>query len=153
MKIFQNKAMRQKLPILDDPHYPWANEPDSWDWFSSGFRCYIARIADLGHYCGYVEVTNGHPLSGKDEDELNALLLPSHWGITFAGKNPKIPSANHGWWIGFDCGHCDDLTPMLVQYFHRPGSKEFFEKLEYRDFEYVKGVVEELAASLKALEV
>ncbi|MGE5512362.1 MAG: hypothetical protein ACM31O_14035 [Bacteroidota bacterium] len=46
------------------------------------------------------------------------------------------------WWLGFDCGHVDDLCP----------SDRYVQTGAYRDFAYVTAQVRSLAAQLAALD-
>ena len=54
----------------------------------------------MGFRCGYVRLLPGHPWHGKHYDEIDAKV---HGGLTYAAADD-----DGGWWIGFDCGHCDD---------------------------------------------
>ena len=52
-------------------------------------------------YCGYVQIPSNHPLYEipypNIEDDIDC-----HGGLTYSGMHKD------GWWIGFDCNHCDD---------------------------------------------
>lgn len=52
-------------------------------------------------YCGYVRVPAGHPLYLVKYGEIET-IIDCHGGLTYSGLHTD------GWWIGFDCNHCDD---------------------------------------------
>ena len=104
---------------------PWDGEPDkiSWTDAATGRPCLIVR-SPMGALCGYVAVDPGHPLHGVDED-LPDLVV--HGGITYTDRCQPTESEAEGvchipepgrpedvWWLGFDCGHFDDLMPGLL---------------------------------------
>lgn len=132
----------------------------------------------LGHLCGYVRVPEDHPFyrchylepvparaahhvarvmggpSGKRgvldlfTADPNAphvgMLLNVHGSITWAG----FPHDDPGWWYGFDCGHCDDLSPGLLAIVQ---NLSVFRDQTYRTLEYVQGECTSLAAQLHRL--
>lgn len=136
---------------------PWQSEPDLIGWRSHGLRCAIARN-NMGALCGYVGVTADHPLFGLDYDSLQD--APSHGELTFGKRHQRLEHEGlvdvGSWVFGFDCGHGMDFTPGLARYRHiipdsdvRAGLRENpFLTGQYRDVEYVGGVVELLAAWL-----
>ena len=51
------------------------------------------------------------------------LALDVHGGVTYADKcgghicHVTEPGDEENiWWFGFDCGHCDDLSPRVIEY-------------------------------------
>lgn len=70
------------------------------------------------------------------------LLFDVHGGVTFSGELRGAPGSH---WYGFDCAHCDDLSPGMVAYsrISRDGT--------YRDIEYVRAECRSLAEQIKAL--
>jgi hypothetical protein len=62
------------------------------------------------------------------------MLFDVHGGITFSDEFKE-----GGYWYGFDCAHCDDLSPRY----------ESYARGEYRDIEYVKAECASLAKQLK----
>lgn len=73
-------------------------------------------------------------------------ILDCHGGITYAAKcigrichkvDPGEP--DDVWWLGFDCAHCDDLSP---------GADPMFRGGMYRDVDYVAGECRKLAKQL-----
>jgi hypothetical protein len=71
------------------------------------------------------------------------LALHAHGGITYseAGDDKYLPAGLH--WFGFDCAHCDDLTPSS-----RAARYSWPATGEYRDIAYVRGECERLAKQL-----
>ena len=141
------------------PQGPWDDEPDRIAWRDSetGRHCLMKRNG-YGAWCGYVGVEPGHPLYKKGYDVKGVYMLDVHGGITYADEcderrdengceigichTPPPGEPDAIWWLGFDCNHgCDDA----------PGN-DFFDgtsRLEaYRDVEYVKNEVRQLARQL-----
>lgn len=99
---------------------PWVLEPDKCEWRDERVKlpCLVVRN-DLGCWCGYSAVSEGHPAFGKTYDEIDA-QIEVHGGLTFSDQcheggrichvaEPGEP--DHVWWLGFDTGHCDDYWP------------------------------------------
>lgn len=155
------------------PRGPWDQEPDKVQWIDRATLrpCLIVRAPRSGALCGYVGVSEGHPLFGKNSGARSAPLemgtLDVHGGVTFTGFCQPAEDPAHGichiveegendriWWIGFDCSHGGDLSP-------NPRSENLMRELlgdysgfggEYRNLEYVKGECRDLARQLKALQ-
>lgn len=134
----------------------WQYEPDKVQWIdaATGLDCLAVRHESLGHWCGYVGVGPEHQFHGKDYDEVGASV---HGGLTYAdgcdeeGDEARavchIPAEgrpDNVWWLGFDCAHCDDLSPGLQ------AINMGVTWGEYRTFEYVKAECEQLALQLIA---
>jgi hypothetical protein len=81
----------------------------------------------------------------------------THGGVTWYDALPKkgrwrkdgrLTARTRARWLGFDCGHLLDYAPF---------AKEFFRFLastppeDYRDWAYVKGMVEQLARAIRTL--
>jgi hypothetical protein len=145
---------------------PWQNEPDKVQYPDpeTGMPCLIVRAGDLGHLCGYVGVTQGHPFFKKDGYDFD---LDVHGGITFTnmcrpGKDeshgichiPGPGEPDHVWWLGFDCGHCFDISPGLNARMRGYGVPDMGGDLDskYRSIAYVKSQTASLAKQLKAVE-
>lgn len=143
------------------------------EWRYKGFPCLIVRNP-MGALCGYVGVPPGHPLNGVgyndcvfgcadfNSDDFHYCehrpegFLRVHGGLTFADAcrddgpicHVTMPGEPESvWWLGFDCSHCDDLTPRLISLM---GGKSFGEI--YRDIPYVQNEVESLADQLSKLK-
>lgn len=142
---------------------PWDNEPDKVQWqdADTGLPCLIVRHPSSGHFCGYVGVAEGHPAFGKDYEDESVGDVRVHGGLTFANKCqpkehesegichlPEPGEPDHVWWLGFDCAHCDDLSPARAA---RNGIFAPHHSEVYRDIAYVRAAVEGLAKQLKDL--
>lgn len=145
---------------------PWDSEPDKLQMVheETGLPCLIVR-GPVGALCGYVGVPEGHPWHGVDYDNCGFGPKPEgyeedwyvdvHGGLTFSnacshGDDPAkgvchVPEAgepDNVWWLGFDCAHYGDLTCMSYPAHIRDG---FGRSGEYRDVEYVKAQIANLA--------
>lgn len=123
---------------------PWENEPDREEFRHYGLDCIMQRVESMGHWCGYVAVPPGHPLHGKDYWDLD---INVHGGLTYAAgcndkicHEPKPGEPDNVWWFGFDCAHCDDLSPYMAR-FRIHGAV-------YRDINYVRRETKDLAEQL-----
>lgn len=111
-------------------------EGGSKDYFIDGFNACIIRHSFVGHLCGYVEVPDGLSV---DIDEIDC-----HGGITFNDRWIVFPT--DGYYIGFDCMHFRDWTPI--------GAKEglIYSDDEYRDTEFVLNEIKHIIKQLKEKE-
>lgn len=78
------------------PHGPWMSEPDKKQWQDeeTGLPCLIVRN-HFGALCGYVGVSESHPLYGKDYD---APDVEVHGCLTFADScRPSDRDAWEAW--------------------------------------------------------
>lgn len=134
---------------------PWQQEEDRMEWRHNGLPCLMVRNS-LGAWCGYVGVTKKHPFFQIDHDKAHDIRI--HGGLTYSAKChghichiPKKGEDGDVWWLGFDCGHAQDLSPgheaqmrkimrgrHLMKGFHNV----------YRDVAYVKHQVNSLADQL-----
>lgn len=127
---------------------PWQDEPDRQEWKYRGLPCLAVRN-QMGSWCGYVAVPPGHPAYKKPYDDVDVNV---HGGLTYADHCrdhichvPAPGEPDDVWWLGFDCGHSDDLVPSM---------KEFCKSLlwgTYKDLKYVVRETSELAEQLAAL--
>lgn len=152
---------------------PWDSEPDHVDWVddTTGLRCAAWRSRSSGHWCGYVEIPEGHSLHGVgvyDSSPALAAILSKrletavdvgtlglgeligvmrgelrpcpgeaftvHGGVTFSGHFDSTSD----WWIGFDCSHHRDVTPIDTSWCDG----------DYRSLSYVRGECRELAKQI-----
>lgn len=133
---------------------PWNNEPDHVVWEHNGFPCLMHR-GWSGAWCGYVAVPPGHPLHGKDYNDLDyesGIGSIAHGGLTYSGPcsgaichvaKPGEPDDVH--WFGFDCAHSFDRTPYRAfDGFSGEGS--------YRSAPFVQRVVNQMAEALSQQE-
>ena len=129
---------------------PWDDEPDRVLWTDpiTGYPCLARRSPGMGHWCGYVGVPPGHPAHGESYDDVDVMV---HGGITFAEECDGDPEqgichpsddGDHVWWVGFDCMHAGDASPLA--FISNPYAK-------YRSLTYVKDIIKLLAIQLAAL--
>lgn len=176
----------------------WNEEPDKIQFEDPETKmpCLIVR-GSSGALCGYVGVTEGHPLFGIDYgscslktakpqgktdgddrfsqriaermrsrltcgeswcDHRPESILNVHGGITFSDFCQER-SDNHGichipangepekvWWFGFDCAHSGDVCPAYEKFYPSFGDYD-----SYKNVEYVKGEIAQLAKQLRAM--
>lgn len=103
---------------------PWDAEPqDEVNWKHRGKHCHMRR-GPAGQWNGYVQVWG----TKASFDHLDV-----HGGVTFG---PSSLPGKTGTWIGFDCAHAWDSTP-LISSLVVPG--------EYRTRQWVMAETERLA--------
>jgi hypothetical protein len=139
------------------PEGEWMNEPDKVQFMTKAGLPGLVVRGPMGAWCGYVGVTKEHPYFEKSYSELD---LSVHGGLTFDGK---CSGNEHGichlvneseddnvWWLGFDCAHSGDLSPLYMAVVNRSPELQRFNQFKenYRNLEYVKEQVEVLAAQL-----
>ena len=147
--------------VVDD------HEPDRAQWVDqdTGLDMMIIRHLSGGHWCGYVGVPSGHPAHGVEYRSGLLNEIEVHGGLTFSeachpneeGADPPvgvchIPGPGRPdpvWWLGFDCAHCNDLSPG----FHAKMKLMGFlgEGDTYRDLAYVVVECQHLARQLDAM--
>lgn len=133
-----------KLPLG-----PWNDEPDFAEFVFDGFPCVLNRN-NMGAWCGYVGVPEGHPWYCVGYDDIGADV---HGGLTYAEGHVPGTHADSTWevggvsqtlwWVGFDCIHSGDLSLSDVQSGSRDG--------EYRTAGYAK--IEVMSLAKQALAV
>lgn len=136
---------------------PWEGEPDRVDFEHAGLPCLMLRHPWYGNWCGYAAVPPGHPL-------YRAAIYPDievHGGLTYAHlcggyicHVPKPGEPDNVFWFGFDCGHIMDYQPGLeaieLSMRIQPMQSAGILKEVYRDAQYVRGQVQDLAEQLAA---
>jgi hypothetical protein len=135
------------------PPGPWHDEPDKLQWTDTetGLPCLIVRNERMGNLCGYVGVSKGHPAFEQDYRHL-PIDISVHGGLTFADR---CSGDEHGvchvveageddavWWLGFDCGHWDDVFPAYVM------PRMVADRSSYKTVAYVQAECHELAVQL-----
>ena len=121
------------LEILDKA--VWVDE-------KTGLDCMIKRNVS-GAWCGYVGLPSTHSAFKAEYWDVN---VDVHGGLTYsnhcAGDICHLHDGNEDetWWLGFDCNHMGDLSPLSFTSLNRG---------KYRTQQYVIKEVEELAQSLK----
>lgn len=77
---------------------------------------FLVTFTDMGFRCGYVAVPPTHPVHSFFNEDYNYPELECHGGVTFFGKSHLaellIENPCEDKWVGFDCGHCEDLTDL-----------------------------------------
>lgn len=159
----------------------WQQEPDKMQWQDrdTGLPCLIVRSPSPGSLCGYVGVPPSHPYHGKGYNDTIAGVkyciessLEVHGGVTFAGgcepgddssgicHVPDAGEPDNVWWIGFDCGHSQDVMPGLEAQLAKASDeslkkvlKEFADAFEqwkpaYKTIAYVQAECTDLARQL-----
>lgn len=93
----------------------------------AGFEWLVVINPKKGFHCGYVRVLPGHPWHGQDESQIQTDV---HGGLTFCAYDTPCSKsgADDGYWVGFDCGHSQDLadfggTAKPVSYLERECQK------------------------------
>lgn len=112
---------------------------------SSGYICRILRPYTDSHLCGYVAVRKGHPMFGKNYDDIPVRV---HWGLTYSSHMNE--DDKNTWWLGFDCAHAGDLYPPNVIRYNQIYRGEDCEL--YRTKEFVRKECNSLARQLKRLD-
>lgn len=147
---------------------PWQDEPDKMQWpdEATGLPLLIHRSDAAGAWCGYVGVPEGHPWYKTAVHTIDSLLpVGVHGGLNFTSfcqddgdesrgvcHVPGPGEPDHVYWIGFDCGHGDDLSPAMdaVCRAHglTPMSENGLFSQVYRDVDYVQNQCRLLAAQV-----
>lgn len=167
---------RRNLPIPDGP---WVEEPDKAHWIDpeTDMDCLAVRNG-MGAWCGYVAVTEGHPLFGiaysscpKDCGEDYCYQhspegkFDVHGGLTFSDfchedergegygicHTPLAGRPERVWWFGFDCNHAGDMSPYDAAQAEEHDSAYPWPLIPgdvYRDLAYVKRECTSLAQQL-----
>ena len=163
MRVAQGEQVVERLYSREDKASgPWDSEPDRIAWTDpdAGYPC-LMRRNDRGSWCGYVAVPPGHTAHGWDYDALCELKV--HGGITYARGYMGDPSRgvchvpaegepDDVWWLGFDCGHCEDDNWMMVELREaHPVLAGGLLGSVYRDVGYVRQECSRLAQQLKGL--
>ncbi len=132
------------------PRGEWHGEHDRVEWRHNDLPCLMLRNPRSGVWCGYVGLSDGHPLHGKDfgDDACDALEAPG--GITYSEEcagnichNAHPGEPEHVWWLGFDCNHAWDVEPR--------DPVRYWNDSSYKREDWVKARTEELAEQLSAL--
>lgn len=124
---------------------------------------FIACNADLGHWCGYIRLPDGHPYCKFIDkkrwfsigsrrfyySDYSKIPLDCHGGITFGRKvkaKEKWPQGfTDGYWIGWDYAHAGDYLPPS-DHFGGLSGREWFEDDVVRE---CKTVIDQLLGVTK----
>lgn len=96
----------------------WVEEPDFCCFIYKKYSCFIIRIFTQdgpnhifgGHLCGYIKLSKTNKYYNMSEEEIRE-IFDMHWGVTF----DSIHRRNNYRLIGFDCAHCNDLVPSMIE--------------------------------------
>jgi hypothetical protein len=113
------KRTKEPLPKSEWGPGPWQDEPDRLEWNYKGFDCLLNRNMSVsGSWCGYTALPPGHRYHAVFYDELD---IDVHGGLTFSGLSQgeirhksKEGGPDDAWWLGFDCSHAFDYSPLLA---------------------------------------
>lgn len=135
----------------------WDEEPDKVTFRTKvGFPGMIRRSPSTGVWCGYAAVGPGHPLHpGSRDTEVDAFdvdCIDVHGGVTYGatcvGEVCHVPvpgESDDVFWVGFDCGHYDDVLPAMPE---ATGSDA-----TYKTAAYARAEVERLAEQLEEMQL
>jgi hypothetical protein len=97
------------------------------EWEEDGYKLLIMR--GPASLCAYIGVPKGHPLYGKDYDEVD---IDCHGGLTFSGEGSQDTSVYRTpgyWYFGWDYAHFGDVNfyddPYMVGW-HKWTPKEVY---------------------------
>lgn len=138
----------------------WQREPDLVEWRHESGLALLMNRSSTGAWCGYVGLPPPHRYYARHYGKIEENA--SHQGLTFAdyggghiSHTPRDGESREVWWIGFDCAHAWDLAPAM-EALTRSVMPEFTGYLRegrmdvYRDLDYVRANVEDLAAEMAA---
>lgn len=126
------------------PDGPWQTEPDKLQWNdeATDLPCLIKRNGG-GALCGYVGVPEGHPWFRREYDEV--VPRPEvHGGLTYSDRCqedgdqaetichiPEPGEPDNVWWLGFHCGHWNDVSPAFEAHLSCLSSERTYKPLAY----------------------
>lgn len=161
--------LEKRIRALDDKKSwgpgPWQDEPDRLEFECAGLPCLLVRNTQVtGVWCGYVAVPPGHPFHGKDYQSIDH-HADVHGGLTYSDKCqgkvchvPKKGEPDNVWWLGFDCGHFDDVSPrlnatmtLMRKMMKEPGRAFLGSFGTYKTMAYAKRETQKLARQLASL--
>lgn len=138
--------------IIDMPCH---KEPDREEFEYNGYKCLIQRHLEMGHLCGYVGVSKGHPCYGRIYEPMiydDIYKIQIHGGLTHSGEGDGGNWPKGYWWFGFDCAHAWDLVPNLQMLSKHMGFRMDVLDGIYRDFEYVRKETKSLVEQIMTID-
>jgi hypothetical protein len=96
---------------------PWQDEPDQLDFMIEGYLCQLRR-GQMGGWCGYVLVPEGHPwFDNRPRAYADAQV---HGGISYGQRTCASCDAQVGaqYSVGFGYMHAGDYCPVLAAVLH-----------------------------------
>lgn len=142
MKSFKKeKEFLMKYSFKKDIAAIINGEPNYLKFSYKGYFCYLNRHPFFLHWCGYVGITKLTPKYYKKG--FNEIPIDCHGGLNFSGFKSQrwhVKKNKKTWFIGFDCGHYNDIQPVFIKLyknagFINPGCINFF-SVTYRDIYY-----------------
>ena len=112
-----------------------------------GLTCLVQRALSTLSWCGYVQLPKGHPYYGKYYAELED-KLEVHGSVTYADS-----IRDEGYWIGFDCAHAYDLSPMNYLVGRLTGCDYAVGDDSYKTIKYAIKETKQLAEQLKEVQL
>lgn len=107
----------------------------------------VKKLTDGGvSYGDAIEKVWGKGASSEPEIVCDLSGISVHGGLTYAAEcsgrvfhTPAPGETDKVWWFGFDCAHCDDLSPgtraLLRSLGHDREVSDVYRTLEYVEFE------------------
>tara|TARA_R110000772_G_scaffold20466_5_gene57008 strand:- start:156366 stop:156866 length:501 start_codon:yes stop_codon:yes gene_type:complete len=120
---------------LDEIKKIMKKEGDYFEFYAYNLKCYGKR-GPVSSWCGYVEVPKIHGFFNADVH-----ILDVHGGVTWDAFSSDRETLT----IGFDCAHSGDIVPDLLVF---TGVMNFGYESTYRDKEYVKNEIENMARQI-----
>ena len=141
------------------------------EWVTKSGHNAKVLFLEMGHRCGYIEVTKDSFLFGKEYsyysfnlDDISKEMIENiekyksinnievHGGLTYAGN--LLNDGSH--WFGFDCAHCDDKRDIekLKEYYHDSKYTEIFDFKDstIKNLEFCMNECESLSEQIKNIE-
>lgn len=97
-------------------------EGNRYEFNYRGYNCLIIRHKTMLYLCGFVAVNEDSIFFGSDPLNLDFKVhgsvtvgfpgLDNNWKEDLYYKPLTDETGKSLWWLGFDCGHTGDLTPI-----------------------------------------
>lgn len=144
------------------PMEKWELEPNIKFGRYRKHKWMVLRHNDMGFLCGYVAVRPNQAYHGCHYDSVPARFIEAHGGLTFAGtftrkriieRYPDLGTdfnrfiRKDDWWLGYDCGHAGDLSPLMGL-----RGLSFYDDT-YRDMEYCENQCREMIDQIHNLKL
>jgi len=105
-----------------------------------GYKYKILRHKNLGQLNWYILLPKTHKYYWKDYDDIN---IKVHWWLTYSWQEKDY------WKIGFDCWHCDDLCPYVIESLMNGENYIDYSDWTYKDIKFVKAECKRLIGQLQ----
>ena len=121
-----------------------AKEGERKEFTYKNYDCLIRRTP-MKILCGYVKLLKEHKYFGKDYDNIPVEV---HGGITWSGEFQD----EEGYYLGFDCGHFNDLIPYEIgrypSFISDMPSNDVYRTMEYVEQE-IKSMIDQMEEETK----